>query len=283
MLDSLSANKEESISVSAAPKGGAVVLKRMPNVRIDSVVRTTVLRTEAEVSGGPLTISDCSSSYLYILAHAKFSSIVGCNNCLIVVGATASVVTVDNCDNCNFVGCCDRLIISNTTDTKFHVLANSAPILHGDNRGVQIGPLNTFYGKMEQHISEAGLTPTQNNWDQYSTAFAEYEPSPIPQALTISPEDFFPIAIPFGAAMHPGAINPVPLPKEYVDAVNTKQGAVVQLKERIQAMPMDEATKAQLHIAIQGKFKEWLVKSGNIRQIWDLVEMEGKGGTKAAV
>ena len=80
--------------------------------------------------------------------------------------------------------------------------------------------------------------------------------------------------------MQPGAVNPVPLPKEHVDAVNCKQGAVVQLKEHIQSMPMDEATKAQLHVAIQGKFKEWLVKSGNIRQIWDLVEMEGKGGAK---
>ena len=155
------------------------------------------------MSGGPLTISDCSSSYIYVLAHAKYTSVVGCNNCLVVVGATSSIVTIDNCgepppatpahtpassppawpaDNCNFVGCCDRVIISNTTDSKFHVLANSAPILHGgvaqtrerclpldprtspepepclgDNRGVQIGPLNTFYGKMEQHIHEAAI------------------------------------------------------------------------------------------------------------------------------
>ena len=90
------------------------------------------------------------------------------------------------------------------------------------------------------------------------------------------------MAIPFGAATaHPGVQNPVTLPPAYVDAVNVKQGAVVQLKEKIQGMPMDEATKQQLHVAIQTKFKEWLVKSGNIRQIWDLVEMEGKGSAKA--
>lgn len=286
ILDSLSGNKEDSISlpvsVTAAPKpgvrGGSVVLKRMPAVKIENVTRTTVLRTDAEVSGGPLTITDCSGSYLYILANAKFTSILGCNNCLVVVGATASIVTVDNCDNINFVGCCNRLIISNTTDSKFHVLANSAPVLHGDNRGVQLGPFNTFYGKLEMHLQQAAIDTATNRWDQFSTAFTEYEPSPLAQASLISADDFLPIAVPFGAAtISPGALNPVPLPAAYVEAVNAKQAAVVQLKERIQAMPMDDNTKAQLHLAIQGKFKEWLVKSGNIRQIWDLVEMEGKG------
>ena len=41
------------ISVTAAPKpgvrGGSVVLKRMPAVKIENVTRTTVLRTDAEV------------------------------------------------------------------------------------------------------------------------------------------------------------------------------------------------------------------------------------------
>jgi len=286
MLESLSTNKEESISMpvsgSAAPKpgrGGSVVLKRMPAVKIDGSSKTTILRTDAEVSGGPLTISDCSSSYIYVLAHAKYTSILGCQNCVVVVGATASIVSVDNCDNINFVGCCSRLVISNTTDSKFHILSNSPPVLHGDNRGVQLGPFNTFYGKLESHLQQAGLDTTVNVWDQVSTAFAADESSPIAQASLITPEEFLPLAVPFGAAtISPGAQNPVTLPPEYMAAVNKKQQAVLHLREKIQGMPMDEPTKAQLHAAVQAKFKEWLVKSGNIRQVWDLVEMEGKGG-----
>ena len=80
---------------------------------------------------------------------------------------------------------------------------------------------------------------------------------------------------------------------QYVQALSQKQQAVMELKDRIVQMPMDDVSvhsalrlcdpmlwlqevRVQMHHIIQARFKEWLIKSGNIRQVGDLVEMEGK-------
>lgn len=41
---------------------------------------------------------------------------------------------------------------------------------------------------------------------------------------------------------------------------------------------LDEAKKKELQSVIQSYFKEWLVQSGNMRQVYDLARMEREEG-----
>ena len=41
---------------------------------------------------------------------------------------------------------------------------------------------------------------------------------------------------------------------------------------------LDEGRKRELHNVIQSHFKEWVVNSGNMRQVYDLARMERGDG-----
>ena len=50
------------------------------------------------------------------------------------------------------------------------------------------------------------------------------------------------------------------------------------LERFVQDAGLDNATKRDLQTVIQAHFKEWLVASGNMRQVYDLARMErGEG------
>ncbi|RHY63535.1 hypothetical protein DYB34_002367 [Aphanomyces astaci] len=71
------------------------------------------------------------------------------------------------------------------------------------------------------------------------------------------------------------ALNDVlypPLPIEFEHAVRTAQDNVDGLRRLIDEF--DTPVKKVLEQAIQAKFKEWLVVSGNMRQVLDLVQLE---------
>jgi len=271
ILSSLSNETEPACSIPSTI-GARAILRRVPTTQQSMVHRKTILMTE--VDGGSLLVNDCVQSYIYILAHSRFASISGCSNCLVVIGATSAVVSVDNCENINFVGACGRITVSNTTDSSFHLCTNTPPVLHGDCRNVQFAPFNTFYPRLESDLNTAGIDPQKNEWDNLCIAFLPMDAQERMIGI-LPPEEFLPVAIPFGSIIG-NANNPVPVPAQYVDALSRKQRAVLELKDKIVQMPMEEDTRQHMHQVIQARFKEWLIKSGNIRQVGDLVEMEGK-------
>merc|ERR1711865_273209 len=265
-----------SVAVPSPGRSSGVVLQRVQAVQQTGIERKTVLLNHTDIDGAPLVISDCSNSYIYVLAHTKYAAISGCRDCLVVIGATSAVVTIDNCENVNFVGCCGRITVSNTVDSILHLCTSTAPVLHGDCRNVQFAPFNTFYTRLETDLTAAGIDPQKNEWDNLGTGFLPHDSSAAERAICILPaQDLMPVAIPFGS-LSPASANPVPMASQYVQALSQKQQAVMELKDRIVQMPMADDVRVQMHHIIQARFKEWLVKSGNIRQVGDLVEMEGK-------
>ncbi|RHY27265.1 hypothetical protein DYB25_012888, partial [Aphanomyces astaci] len=62
------------------------------------------------------------------------------------------------------------------------------------------------------------------------------------------------------------------LPVEFEHAVRRAQDNVDGLRRLIDEF--DTPVKKVLEQAIQAKFKEWLVVSGNMRQVLDLVQLE---------
>ncbi|RHY95460.1 hypothetical protein DYB37_003124 [Aphanomyces astaci] len=73
-------------------------------------------------------------------------------------------------------------------------------------------------------------------------------------------------------AVSPRGRLPVALPIEFEHAVRRAQDNVDCLRRLIDEF--DTPVKKVLEQAIQAKFKEWLVVSGNMRQVLDLVQLE---------
>mmetsp|Transcript_13098 Transcript_13098/g.25709 ORF Transcript_13098/g.25709 Transcript_13098/m.25709 type:complete len:101 (-) Transcript_13098:166-468(-) len=93
------------------------------------------------------------------------------------------------------------------------------------------------------------------------------------------PHNFFCATIPSNNPQPASAVasqaNPCPLPPAYASALQQKHKQVLDLRKEIaETEQTSAAAKSALHKAIQSKFKEWLVSSGNLRQVQDLVQME---------
>lgn len=71
---------------------------------------------------------------------------------------------MDRCENCNLVTASSRITIAHCTDTTFNLVANSPPLLAGDNRFVQLAPFNTWYEYHEAHLAEAGVAKSPVHW-----------------------------------------------------------------------------------------------------------------------
>ena len=60
----------------------------------------------------------------------------------------------------------------------------------------------------------------------------------------------------------------------YALSLEEKQKAVAFLRQAIKNSEMDQEAQRKLQATIQAQFKEWLISTGNIRQIQDLMNMD---------
>jgi TBCC domain-containing protein 1 len=168
-----------------------------------------------------------------------------------------------------------------------HLAVARPPLVLGDTRGVRCAPYNTHYDALGAHLATAGLATAPNCWDQCATLapppapLPPGVPPPKPPLSALLPEDFCPFVVPFAAAegsaaapapagRAPTTANPFPLPQAYAAATEAKVRRVGELQAAVREAALDEARRRELQAAIQAHFREWLVSSGNMRQIFDL-------------
>lgn len=75
--------------------------------------------------------------------------------------------------------------------------------------------------------------------------------------------------------------QPLPLPLEYANQVMQTRTAVNKIREEIAGAELDDDQRQELHQGIQAHFKEWLLTTGNARQVTDLVRLFKEGGYMA--
>ncbi len=168
-----------------------------------------------------------------------------------------------------------------------------------ESDSLQFGPYNTHYSLLEQHLQQSGLQTdlTSNCWDQIlSSNQIQCKPSNI--SIT-PPKDFHAFAVPF--ILHEGGTtvqkehntadgvqhNPIELPEEYTKALQTTKSVLVSLRQAIEDARLRPVEQEDLQRQIETKFQvqhlnqevrshcqEWLVESGNIQQIQDLMRLE---------
>lgn len=86
----------------------------------------------------------------------------------------------------------------------------------------------------------------------------------------ISPENYEIMVLPYENKPN---LNYLLTPKNYLEILKEKENIYNKLKSLIKEANLTEDQEKALHVAIQGYFREWLVSSGNIKNMIDIVKM----------
>jgi len=216
-------------------------------------------------------------------------TIKGCEDCVIVSGVCKSLLSVEGCSNCKIISISKAIKIEETNDTTFYLCTNTRPVLTLGNSRLLFAPYNTYYSQIDVHIQAAQIKIglKENLWNSpmdYTRARAaslsiarrdrtvgrtadEKEKS----YSLLKPDEFTPFVVPFHLPGNTKA-NPIEIPFEYTQALENKSKAVSDLRASLINLP--HASKDHIRRAVEIKFQEWLVESGNIQQVNDLVNFK---------
>jgi hypothetical protein len=241
--------------------------------------------------------------------------IVGCSRSVIVLAPCSGLVTVEQCHKVTVVGVAAQLAVHNSYDLELHVHAALAPpVLSGDCRNIVFGPFHTHYPRLLVHLAAARLQPPdlalQQDDDMQQQQLQPLWARPInltgkaaPQVWSLLPaEDLGLFVTPFAEPPPPGALacaeNPFRLPPAYAAALGARVRLVEGLVRRVATAsppPRAESKAADEHEhkdqpdqrklaierIIEGAFRDWLITSGNHRQVLDLVKLGASGESGA--
>lgn len=243
---------------------------------------------EATISLADLKISNCNNTTIYMLQPFRFCHISSCADCTIVVGAVSSLVSVENCEGVKVVVCSRYVRINNCLDCTIFTYTTNRPLLLGDNRGLLFGPYNTNYGTLQQHLQCAKL---QENIGSSSSGYwdSPWDLNTLEDASSafslMQPRFFFPFSVPIKdeteLTQSGGTLAGIPLPTKYSEAIKQKISSVNLVRETIKSIPKNKGSDeirsgrdSKVEEVVQKKFRDWLVNSGNVREIADLICLE---------
>mmetsp|Transcript_10007 Transcript_10007/g.36563 ORF Transcript_10007/g.36563 Transcript_10007/m.36563 type:complete len:519 (-) Transcript_10007:76-1632(-) len=249
---------------------------------IEHLSKCTLLRMSEELPSEKLKISECQDVLVYALAPLQLLSIVGCTDCTFVVGAVGQVAKIEKCERVQVIVVCKHIQISNCHDCTFYMACENRPLLLGDNRTLHVAPYNTNYSSLREHLAHCNLQLAENKWNQPIDLFpqddveTEHDEATACHMTILQPEHFVPFIIPFDGDQHgvSSQANPFELPPEYQSALESKIQSVASLRKKVKEANLDEDTKKELQNVIQSHFKDWLLSSGNMRQVFDLARIE---------
>eukprot|EP00903_Cladosiphon_okamuranus_P009851 g9361.t1 len=303
----------------AGHAGGGVIVPALPSapLLVNCASRTTVVHN-ADASGPlrDLQVNCCQESYVYVLSAVRFATVMGCKDCTVVIGAAAGMVRVEECERMQLVTCCRRLTVTNSLECIFPIFVATPPVLSGDNRACQFAPYNSCYPRHKAHLQRAGLLGEgdeeipANLWENPVEASMMGMPSMSAGTPTsgsraksrspggkggpgggmghelspaiMPPEQFYTLAVPVppDSPDEPPAENPFGLPSEYAAVLQEREAAVESLHQAIQDAGLTPRQNRELEECIRGRFTEWLVATGNLRQVLDLVGVAEKAASK---
>jgi len=281
------------LDVSAAERSGGIVLNQ--------VYKTTLIRSALDLCPSAATqdeamasteqqwmrIQQCSECFIYITAPLSRVVISGCSNCTILIAA-ASLVTVEACQSIKLTVGCRRIHVSNSVDSTLYILTNRHPILLGENHDLILAPFNALMSECLALWRRLRVDRSRNRWAEplwisrsgNNVVLSGGGETGVPGQSVMPPHNFFCITVPSHKPLPTSIVasqaNPCPLPPAYASALQSKHKQVLDLRKEIAETEAVSAggNKQVLHRAIQAKFKEWLVSSGNMRQVQDLIHME---------
>lgn len=252
-------------------------------------------------------VVDCTDSIVYLLEPYDYVTIAGCTDCVVIVGAVSRSMRVEGCERVKLICAAKRVVVRSCFECTFHLGILNQPMFVGDNRKCVLGPYNTFYEHLDEHLTRAKLKPEAcNAWDRPVVLGADLpiqdgssSPS-TPDVVRISsgvslmsPDAFTMFIIPFRersdgespmdqdggfpstpSASTPTQANPFETPANYVAALEAKMELICEVRARVRDAPLSETKRSELKAVIQSHFKAWLLSSGMSREIFDLSAVE---------
>jgi len=258
-------------------------IQRKKPINIHNLHKKTVVRSDQEAAGEYLRVQSCNTCFIYILSYVEYASIYECTNCTIVIGATAKILNIEHCEKVRIISTCRCIRINNVLDSTFHIFTLTRPILQGNNHSVVLAPYNSYYPTLLNHMKKANIIanyidPNTNKWNKPNCLMPfelKANEAPVYGYLLMAPKDFVPFTVPFVMKGETKS-NPLVLPEEYAKALAEKEQAVKSIRRAMRDADIDNEAKKDLQAKIEASFQEWLVSSGNIRQINDLLHLTHK-------
>ncbi|KAB2013164.1 hypothetical protein ES319_D09G138900v1 [Gossypium barbadense] len=264
------------------------VVKASPSVRspcfIEGVSKSSYVKQASDLKNSSLKVINCHDSVIYILAPLRYATIYGCSDATIVLGAVGKAVRVEHCERVHVIIAAKRVCIANCRECVFFLGVNHRPLIVGDNHKLQVAPYNTYYSRLEEHMTEVGIEATINRWDDtlelgmidphnslshpagVSDAQAE-------SATRLDPDHFTKFLIPNwleGESTGSTKDNPFPLTDPCLTSQQKNQNNLGEIKQILREAPLEENLKRELSCALHVYFRDWLYASGNIRQLYCL-------------
>lgn len=284
------------------------------SVRLVGARRRTFVLREAQLRGGSLQIVDCHACYIYVLAPLRCAELLGCCGCTVLLGAVEAVVSLLHCERLRLHCATRALRLHNCLDTSLALCIATPPLLWGDNHRLTLAPLHSTYAGLAAHLATAGLSPhlDHNYWSRplhlshelsaappadatsgdapppHAHAPTPYAPTPHApppggadeRVVLLPPHKLtpfhIPVDVPAGAAQGQGTAPVCELPAEYAAALRRSSRRLDDFRAEVEALDTSASLKQELQRTLQANFKEWLQRSGNLRQLHDLVAISAQ-------
>ncbi|XP_051194261.1 uncharacterized protein [Lolium perenne] len=251
---------------------------------VEGFSKTSVVKHASDVKGHSVKVLNCHDSVIYILAPVKYATVYGCSDTTVVLGAVGKVVKVEHCERVHIIAAAKRICIANCRECIFYLGVNHQPLIVGDNHKLHIAPFNTYYPRLGEHMTQVGVDPSTNKWDQpfvlgvvdphdslsHPAGVSDVQAE---SAICVDPDLFTNFLIPNlfdDAVQDPTECNPFPLPEIYQASQSKKQAVLEDTQKTIRELQLDENRKKELSSALHAQFKDWLYATGNIRQLYCL-------------
>ncbi|XP_020212392.1 TBCC domain-containing protein 1 [Cajanus cajan] len=251
---------------------------------IEGISKSSYAKNASDIKGSSVKVLNCHESAIYILAPLRYATVYGCSDATIVLGAVGKAVRVEHCERVHVIVAAKRICIANCRECVFFLGVNQKPLILGDNHNLQVAPYNTFYSQLEEHMSEVGIVPMVNRWDE-PLALGMVDPHDslshpagvsdvqAESATQLDPDQFTNLVIPNwlgGESTGATKANPFTLPDAYIASHHKNLKNLGEIKQLLQEASLEESRKREMSSAIHVYFRDWLYASGNIRQLYCL-------------
>lgn len=226
-----------------------------------------------------IKIHRCSNSFLYLPGVHSFIILQKCHGITINLGVACKVVKCIDCSGITVTGVARQFLISDVSQSTFYTLTPSTPVICGSkNHEIQIGPFNTNYPGLSDHMKKAGISPKIQRWNKPLEVSNDGFPRSLQQSnvCLIPPEQFkvfhFPFKYPGSSNIKIGLKNSSvlegTLPTLYQRRVEYPAEKMEEARKEFEKKLMHSKSDTSLiyQITLQ-RFKKWLKESGNYEHI----------------
>ncbi|KAI4300714.1 hypothetical protein L6164_034059 [Bauhinia variegata] len=251
---------------------------------IEGISKSSYVKQASDIKGSSVKVLNCHESAIYILAPLRYATVSGCSDSTIVLGAVGKAVRVEHCERAHVIVVAKHICIANCRECVFFLGVNQKPLIVGDNHKLQVAPYNTFYSHLEEHMTQVGISPTVNRWDE-TLALGVVDPHDslshpagvsdvqTESAARVDPDQLTNFVIPdWLGGDNTGSTqdNPFALPDAYMTSLHRNQKNLGEIRQLLREAPLEDSRKRELSSALHVYFKDWLYASGNIRQLYCL-------------